>query len=381
MKILLPAFGLAAALLLGACSSNQAKVEVAPLPDLPAKPVRLNDRWSVGVGDGAAGEFVSLRPAVEAPAVYVASRDGVIRAVGRATGNTRWKVSLTTGITGGVAVDGDLVVLGTDQSDLLALNNKTGKPVWRAALGANLLSVPRLTATEVIVQTQDGRVQVFERTTGKPRWHFDTPVPPLSLRGNAAPVVSGDRLFAVSGQGDLYQLDLKTGLPVWQTRVTNSRGRGEIERLMDIDGDLVLDADGTLFTAGFQSQLTATDTDQVRRRWQLNVSTTQSVGVDSQQVYAVDVDGTLAAMNKRTGELIWKQEALKGRKLLTPVIWRGLVVVGDRDGWLHLFSPVDGAPRGRERAARNPLMSVVVDPPQLLTYTVDGTLRAWDMLP
>lgn len=381
MKILLPAFGLAAALLLGACSSNKTKVEVAPLPDLPAKPVRLNDRWSVGVGDGAAGEYVSLRPAVEAPAVYVASRDGVIRAVGRASGNTRWKVSLTTGITGGVAVDGDLVVLGTDQSDLLALNNKTGKPVWRAPLGANLLSLPRLTASEVIVQTQDGRVQVFERLTGKPRWHFDTPVPPLSLRGNAAPVVSGDRLFAVSGQGDLYQLDLKTGLPVWQTRVTNSRGRGEIERLMDIDGDLVLDGDGTLYTAGFQSQLTATDTDQVRRRWQLNASTTQSVAVDAQQLYAVDIDGTLAAMNKRTGELIWKQEALKGRKLLTPVIWRGLVVVGDRDGWLHLFSPVDGGPRGRERAARNPLMSVVVDPPQLLTYTVDGTLRAWDMLP
>jgi outer membrane protein assembly factor BamB len=35
--------------------------------------------------------------------------------------------------------------------------------------------------------------------------------------------------------------------------------------------------------------------------------------------------------------------------------------------------------RGRERAARDPLMSVMVDAPQLLTLTVDGTLRAWDM--
>ena len=64
---------------------------------------------------------------------------------------------------------------------------------------------------------------------------------------------------------------------------------------------------------------------------------------------------------------------------IAPVIWRGLVVVGDSEGYLHVFSPLDGAVRGRERAARDPLMSVIVDAPQLLTLTVKGTLRAWDM--
>lgn len=378
-----------AALTLSACSTlskstepgsaASAPLKAGELPRLPEKAIGMNDRWSVSIGNGAGGEALYLEPGVQAPAIYVASRDGVLKSIGRASGSLRWKVQLSNGITGGVAVDGDLLVVGSDQSELLAISNKTGKSVWSAPLGSALLSTPRLTANEVIAQTLDGRVQVFERATGKRRWQFDTPVPPLSLRGNAAPIVSNDKIFAVSGQGDLYQLDLATGLPVWQTRVTNSRGRGEIERLMDIDGDLVLDSNGTLYTAGFQSQLTATDTQQVRRRWQLNLSTTQSVAVDNAQVYAVDVDGTLAAVNKITGALVWKQEALKGRKLLAPVIWRGLVVVGDSEGYLHVFSPLDGAVRGRERAARDPLMSVTVDAPQLLTLTVKGTLRAWDM--
>lgn len=385
MKPLILAAALAA-LTLSACSSTPVVDTDAPAPlkagelaRLPEKAIGMDDRWSVSVGNGAGGEALYLEPGVQAPAIYVASRDGVLKSIGRASGSLRWKVKLTDGITGGVAVDDDLLIIGTDQGDLLAINNKNGKPVWRAALGSALLSTPRLNAKEVVVQTLDGRVQVFERTTGKRRWQFDTPVPPLSLRGNAAPVISNDKVYAVSGQGDLYQLDLASGLPIWQTRVTNSRGRGEIERLMDIDGDLVLDNNGTLYTAGFQSQLTATDTRQVRRRWQLNVSTTESVAVDNAQVYAVDVDGTLAAINKITGALVWKQESLKGRKLLAPVIWRGLVVVGDSEGYLHVFSPLDGAVRGRERAARDPLMSVVVDAPQLLTLTVKGTLRAWDM--
>lgn len=385
MKPLMLAAALAA-LTLSACSSTPVADTATPAPlkagelaRLPEKAIGMDDRWSVSVGNGAGGEALYLEPGVQAPAIYVASRDGVLKSIGRASGSLRWKAKLTDGITGGVAVDDDLLIIGTDQGDLLAINNKNGKPVWRAALGSALLSTPRLNAKEVVVQTLDGRVQVFERTTGKRRWQFDTPVPPLSLRGNAAPVISNDKVYAVSGQGDLYQLDLASGLPIWQTRVTNSRGRGEIERLMDIDGDLVLDNNGTLYTAGFQSQLTATDTQQVRRRWQLNVSTTESVAVDNAQVYAVDVDGTLAAINKTTGALVWKQESLKGRKLLAPVIWRGLVVVGDSEGYLHVFSPLDGAVRGRERAARDPLMSVIVDAPQLLTLTVKGTLRAWDM--
>lgn len=385
MKPLMLAAALAA-LTLSACSSTPVADAATPAPlkagelaRLPEKAIGMDDRWSVSVGNGAGGEALYLEPGVQAPAIYVASRDGVLKSIGRASGSLRWKAKLTDGITGGVAVDDDLLIIGTDQGDLLAINNKNGKPVWRAALGSALLSTPRLNAKEVVVQTLDGRVQVFERTTGKRRWQFDTPVPPLSLRGNAAPVISNDKVYAVSGQGDLYQLDLASGLPIWQTRVTNSRGRGEIERLMDIDGDLVLDNNGTLYTAGFQSQLTATDTQQVRRRWQLNVSTTESVAVDNAQVYAVDVDGTLAAINKTTGALVWKQESLKGRKLLAPVIWRGLVVVGDSEGYLHVFSPLDGAVRGRERAAREPLMSVTVDAPQLLTLTVKGTLRAWDM--
>ncbi|MES2719761.1 MAG: outer membrane protein assembly factor BamB [Pseudomonadota bacterium] len=385
MKLLMLAAALAA-LTLSACNSvpvadtaTAAPLKAGELARLPEKAIGMDDRWSVSIGNGAGGEALYLEPGVQAPAIYVASRDGVLKSIGRASGSLRWKVKLSDGVTGGVAVDDDLLIVGTDQSDLLAINNKNGKPVWRAALGSALLSTPRLNAKEVVVQTLDGRVQVFERATGKRRWQFDTPVPPLSLRGNAAPVISNDKVYAVSGQGDLYQLDLASGLPIWQTRVTNSRGRGEIERLMDIDGDLVLDSNGTLYTAGFQSQLTATDTQQVRRRWQLNVSTTESVAVDNAQVYAVDVDGTLAAINKITGALVWKQETLKGRKLLAPVIWRGLVVIGDSEGYLHVFSPLDGAVRGRERAAREPLMSVVVDAPQLLTLTVDGTLRAWDM--
>jgi len=364
---------------LAACSTTPSDAE-NQLPPLQDKPLKVTERWSSSVGKGAGKEALFLEPSIESPAVYAASHDGVIKSIGRASGKTRWQVKLSSGITGGVAVKDGLLAVGTDQADLLLLNATTGNPIWRSPLGATLLAVPRITDKDVVVQTLDGRIQVFERNTGKRRWQFDTPVPPLSLRGNAAPVISGEFVYAVSGQGDLYQLDLITGLPIWQTRVTNSRGRGEIERLMDIDGDLVLDTNGTIYTAGYQSQLTATDTLQVRRRWQLNVSTTQPVAADAAHVYAVDVNGSIAGINNLTGELVWVQD-FKGLRLSAPVIWRGLVVVVDNTGTLHAMSPRDGTVRARTRVAKDPLMSIVVDAPQLLTLSTKGQLRAWDINP
>ncbi len=364
---------------LAACSTKSSD-ETSVLPALQDNPLKVTSRWSTSVGKGSGKETLFLEPAVESPAVYAVSSDGVIKSVGRASGRLRWQTKLSTGITGGVAVKDGLLAVATDQADLLLLNANTGKPVWKSALGATLLAVPRITDKDVVVQTLDGRIQVFDRSNGKRRWQFDTPVPPLSLRGNAAPVISGEFIYAVSGQGDLYQLDTATGLPIWQTRVTNSRGRGEIERLMDIDGDLVLDANGTIYTAGYQSQLTATDTLQVRRRWQLNVSTTQAVAVDNAHVYAVDVNGSVAGINKLTGELVWVQE-FKGLTISAPVVWRGLVVVADNNGFLHAMSPRDGGVRARVRVAKGPLMSLVVDAPQLLTLSSSGQLRAWDINP
>lgn len=350
----------------------------APLPEVVRDGVEILDRWSTSVGEGSAEEVVFLEPAVESPVVIMASRDGVLKAVGRVQGDRRWQIRLDEGILAGVSVREGLLALATATAELQLRRVTDGSLVWKAPLGATLLARPVLGDRQVVVQTLDGRLQSFDRETGARQWTFDTPVPPLSLRGNAAPVISGDKLFAVSGQGDLYQMDLQTGLPVWQTRVTNSRGRGEIERLMDIDGDLVLDPNGTLYTAGYQSQITATDTLQVRRRWQLNISTTQAVATDAAHVYAVDTNGSVAGINKLTGELVWLTD-FKDRQLSAPVIWRGLVVVTDQDGYLHALSPSDGRVRARVRAAREPLMSVQVDAPQLLTVSQSGRLRAWEL--
>ena len=87
------ALALLATLGLGACSSNPASSGAAPLPEIAGKGVEIDKRWSASVGDGADNEFLTLEPAVEAPAVYAASRDGVIKSIGRATGTQRWKMA------------------------------------------------------------------------------------------------------------------------------------------------------------------------------------------------------------------------------------------------------------------------------------------------
>ncbi|MFX9696079.1 PQQ-binding-like beta-propeller repeat protein, partial [Acinetobacter baumannii] len=78
------------------------------------------------MGDGSDKEAVQLEPAVLAPAVFAASRDGVVKAVGRATGKLRWKRDFKEGITGGVGAGDGVVALGTAQAELLLLDARDG---------------------------------------------------------------------------------------------------------------------------------------------------------------------------------------------------------------------------------------------------------------
>jgi outer membrane protein assembly factor BamB len=75
------------------------------------------------------------------------------------------------------------------------------------------------------------------------RWSYDLPMPALSVRGYAMPLIAGDLVIAASAAGKIVALDLKTGAGRWESQLATPQGRTEIERLTDIDGDMLLTFD------------------------------------------------------------------------------------------------------------------------------------------
>ncbi|WPP00842.1 outer membrane protein assembly factor BamB [Pseudomonas sp. HR96] len=339
---------LALALLAAGCSSNSKK-ELPPAELTPFKEeVSLHKEWSRSIGDGQGKTYNMLVPAVEGEHIYAADVTGEVVSLNRMTGDVNWKKSLEQPVSGAVGVGSGLVLLGTLRGEVIALDASNGEEKWRAKVGSEVLAPPATNGDIVVVQTQDDRVVGVDAATGTQRWLYDSTPAVLTLRGTGAPIVTDHLAVAGLSTGKVVALDTRNGVPVWETRVAIPSGRSELERVVDIDGGLLLN-NGTLYVASYQGRMAGLDLESGRVNWQRDASSYAGVAQGFGSVYVALANGTVESVDERSTSALWTNDSLARRQLSAPEVFSSYVAVGDFEGYLHLLSQVDGRFVGREK--------------------------------
>ena len=365
---------------LAACSSNPNEHKPAPLPVLPQKAMqlKLHKQWSVNVGDGLAGDVIKLHAATQANLTYVASRDGVVLATDE-QGKTVWQQKTKLPITSGVAAGYGVVVIATAKGEVLALNPANGQTLWRKTLLAPVLASAALTAETIVIQSNDGKVYGLDSKTGEKRWVYDTPVPSLSLRGYATPLIDENLVIVATATGKIVALDVNTGIAQWESRIATSEGRSELARMVDVDGDMLMTINKELYVASYQGQLAALNIkDKPDPLWTLPTSTTQSLAEGLGNVYVVDAASSILAVDQETGKVVWKQSDFAWRGLSNPVVVGNYLVVGDSSGYLHIMAQSDGRLLGRS-SVRGAVVNLEKVQDAFTVYTAKGQFSRWQL--
>lgn len=375
---LLVRIGLLGVLLAG-CSHDPVAVKPAALPPLPQAAITAVRDWIAGPGDASAEALIRLRPARAGNVVFVAAGNGVIEAVDDDTGKTIWTQRTRLPITGGLSAGFGRVVFGTGEGDVVSLSAADGTVQWKRRLASAVMAPAALAADRIVVQSQEGRVQVLDASDGHPVWSYDLPMPVLSIRGYAMPVIAGDQVIAASASGKIASLDLATGAGRWESRVATPRGRTEVDRLVDIDGDMLLSFDDKLYVGAYQGKLAAFDLrDRPEAFWEYEVSTLQPLTEGLGNVYVVDTAGQVIAVDAATGKAVWKQDALHAREVVSPVVTAGLLAVGDVFGYVHFISQADGRILGRIKVS-GAVTHLMADGEHLLVSTAKGKTSRWTL--
>ena len=81
------------------------------------------------------------------------------------------------------------------------------------------------------------------------------------------------------------------------------------------------------------------------------------VALASTQIYVIDADSDVWALDLRTGASNWKQEGLKYRWLGEASTMGDAVVVGDMEGWVHWLAASDGKFAARVRLSKHAIQA------------------------
>lgn len=338
--------------------------------------LKINTLWKENVGSTSAIKQLKLVPRIDGGRVFVANSEGRVLALDAMTGKRLWDVDTELPLSGGPGSGEGLVIVGTSDGDVLAFNEDTGEERWRARVSSEILSVPAAGLGLVIIHTIDGKLFGLDVNDGSQRWLYSRPVPALTLRGSSSPVISGTTVFAGFAGGKLVALDIDSGVPTWELSITAPSGRTELERMVDIDGDPLVN-NGVVYVATFQGELAAVGEYTGTLLWRRKLSSFNNMTADWRNVYITDESGQVWGINPDNGEGMWKQASLLNRRVSAPAVIDGYVVVGDFDGYLHWLSHADGSMVARTRLGGDAISSTPVMHNGVVYVLADDQLAAF----
>lgn len=323
--------------LLAGCAGEEENIIMAPLPTVTSEftPQTL---WSSSVGNGVGHYFSKLMPEYAYDKVFVASRDGEVKALDPETGKLIWRVNLRQDVparlSGGlVAAYGQLFV-GSENGEVIALDAENGELSWRTNVEGEVLASVVADNSFIIVNSSRGMLVALDSSSGEQKWSISTEVPSLTLRGDSRPVTASGGVFWGTPSGRLAAAIIERGQLIWQLPVGQPRGATEIDRLVDVDAaPLIIGAN--LYTIGFNGQLISIDLRSGNAIWKRNYSSTTEMASDGSRLFLVTDKDHIVAVDARSGTELWSNKQLQHRLLTAPKIIDDYIVVGDSEGYLH----------------------------------------------
>lgn len=273
--------------------------------------------------------------AADTVSVFVATRDGAVRALDVETGRPRWRVDDRPGV---VAAGGGLVAVRNEDGTVWAMDSATGSDRWKAASGVRG-PLPAVLYKDAVVVAGEGLV-VLEAATGQPRWSAP------EARATASPLAWGPWLFVGEADGSLRCRDLATGAVLWSYQMAHPLAAAPV---VDDDGHVLVGTTDRRFVA-----LDPRKKGDVRWKWKLGGDVQAPPAVSGQHVLFTNHEDVLYALRRGNGHLAWRA-SLPSRPLSGPILYGDGVLVacfGSRPGETFLigFDPRTGQRQGDLKA-------------------------------
>lgn len=255
-------------------------------------------------------DFHAPKPMLTDGVIYVGSGDGGMNAVDPASGKRLWRFQAQGKIRTGAIVEGPRLIFGSMDNFVYALDRKTGSQVWRSDVHGPITAPPAMIGNTLVIGVSAGLILGVDPATGKSHWMMQ---PWLSAVESSAAPDKGTRFFI--GSSDMRRvsyMDAKDGSVLWRTNVF-----GCPWAIPEVSGDRVfVSVEGV---------------------------TPYFAGVDPVVPYPMHHLGGLTALDRKTGQIIWRWQmpewpgAWTSGFIAAPATADGMVVVGGVDGSLYGF--------------------------------------------
>lgn len=286
----------------------------------------------VSAGDGA-GDFFFLTsgPIFADNTIFVLDGSHTLRAFDLNLKQI-WKAKITAPQdkenypVGGIAAKDGVIYATTGFGDLVAVNLNDGSEIWRKNLEMPVRNAPVISGDKLFVITNNNDLFTFDRETGENLWRHNGVSETTKIYGSSAPAVKNNIVVAAYSSGEIFGINADQGRELWTELLSLSSDKTKASAsINDITASPII-VDGIAYVTSHTGNLSAFNISNGFRIWERPIASGTTPFVSDRFLFVTGDDGRLFAINRFNGQIKWSKTLPKKERNF----YSGPVIAGDK---------------------------------------------------
>ena len=291
--------------------------------------------------------------------IFIPAHDKKIYVISSESGALEKSIDTKLDIFTGLIVDSESIYFGSKQDTVTAIKRSDNTTLWQRIMSSEVMSISKIVNNIIYVRTNDSNITAIDTNTGKFLW-INSQIPAdLSIRGSSEPIISDNKVYSGFEDGRIAAYNSLNGDIIWQSQLSGIKTETVIDRLNDIDGSMIVDK-GVLYAISYQGSIAALDSFSGQILWSREASSIDGISGNYDNIFYTDDNGILWCLDKYSGRPVWKQDSFQRRLIGAPIFLNDFILVGDVENYIHIINADDGTISGRIKL-KSSMQSIYVE--------------------
>ena len=314
----------------------------------------LNIDWDISFN--GVNEIGSFEPGFSSENLFFADSEGTLVSINTSNGEKNWEKQLNF-LSSGVASGFGIIVVSDIDGNVIALSQDDGSEIWSKNVKGEVLSKAAIDPKTVIVKTGSGELIGLNKSSGEIVWSYRSKLPSLTIRGSSSPVLFDGQVYVTFDNGRLGVFDVNTGYLIWDSAISYADSNSELDNLVDSDSNPIVEG-GLVYATNYQGKLNIFDIAQKRSVWSYDASSFFSPVITRGVIIIIESNSNIKSFSSKSLEESWTNEDYLNRDLSNAVSFKGNLVFGDFEGYVHVLNPLNGITTGRKKVSKKSIKTI-----------------------
>jgi outer membrane protein assembly factor BamB len=274
--------------------------------------------------------------------IYNVFKDGSVICLNY-SGEEQWRFETNERIINPPLIEDDLLVLASDDGDIITLNSKTGNPHQIIGIGERISSGISVIDIEergditkaVIVGTVYGNIYCYDLFTLDPIWTQQ-----LTFSGQETSIVStivhsDNKIFLVDDKGTLYCFSAVNGMLIWNLEASKGGWRASVNAMVSQK-----ESEKNIYLIDTAGNLFCIDALLGTAKWNIkNISANGLLRLNNQQELVLpNNNNKVVIVSPKLGKVVSEIELpfeTNGEAITDLIVISDKIIIGFSDGWVY----------------------------------------------